>query len=121
MHLYHIFTTTTNGRCAPYGPYFRFFFCHSMYGLLVKPENVRLSSSVRAMSIPKHKPLLCCSLSGGRCQVNQSQLHCDLTRWVAELERLAGGGPPRNVARAALAGAALHSCNVYHPDLKLFA
>lgn len=47
VHLYHIFTTTTNVRCASYGPYF-IFFCHSVYGLLVKPsgnEVVLLSKS----------------------------------------------------------------------------
>lgn len=49
--------------------------------------------------------------------MNKSQLHCDLTRWRLELEKVAGGDLPRKGARAAIVGTGLHSYALYCPDL----
>lgn len=119
------FTNIIIVHCAAYGSWFSFI-CHS---LLVKPSvNVRLSSSVRAVRIPKHKPLFFIVFfpNADAEKLSTSLLSesvptpLESGRVGAEWIRLAGRRLSKEccVAWAALVGTALQSCSVYQPDLK---
>lgn len=93
------FTNIIDVHCAAHGSWFSFIY-RSLIVLLMKPSvNVRLSSLIRAVRIPKHKPLfftaffflmLLLKTWASACWMNQSLLHWNLTGWVAEWVRLAG-------------------------------